>query len=57
MAKSICDTCCFGHLCSCPGGCDDYAPICENAEDALDKVIAEGRAEYWEAWNAYVNED
>ncbi len=58
MAKNICDTCCFNHLCACPGGCDNYAPICEDIENMLNEdVDIENRNEYWSAWITYVSED
>lgn len=58
MAKNICDTCCFCHLCVCDGGCDSYAPVSEEIEDSLiSELISNGRAEYLEAWYSYINED
>lgn len=56
MKIKRCSNCYFGDKCRSPYACDNYSPIHEFTDDEVDEMIENGRLEFLDEWNQYIEE-
>lgn len=56
MKNKRCSNCYFGDKCRSLYDCDNYSPIHDLTDEEVDEMIENGRREFLDEWNQYIEE-
>lgn len=56
MKNKRCSNCYFGDKCRNLYDCDNYSPIHDLTDEEVDEMIENGRREFLDEWNQYIEE-